>query len=232
MGRQTRAQQGAELWVADLPEPSTDAREPWPVLSVSPEARSLFALGHAQWTALDALPTGTDAATPRTPRRLPAGLVPTPMPPASAPTMPQRAPVPARPMAATRAMGVPPAHPPRVLRQATPPMYAAPAQARGPIRGRVPEAAKKSLGIWSFLALVMGLASLAPFVWQDAPLQWIPVTGITAIFCAVMVFSQAQRGVTPHGTISAARWGCAFAVIATTLWIVGILLLTGQLSVG
>lgn len=230
MGQATPTQPAAELWVASLPAPTVDAREPWPVLNMSPEARASIARGQAQWTALERLPSGKDAAAQRPPRSLPTGVVPLPVPSTAAPTTPQRVPVHARPIPVARAIGGPPAYPPRVLRSATPTQNQVAVQRRGPIRGQVPAAEKKSLGVWSFLALVMGLASLAPLVWQDAPSQWIPVTAITAIFCAMMVFTQAQRGITPHGTISAARWGCAFAVIATALWIVSILLVTGYLT--
>ncbi len=229
MGQPSRT--AAEQWVVDLPAPAVDGHEPWPVLSFTPDSRALVAHGQTQWTALDALPTGKDAAKQRLPRTLPAGVAPVPVP-ALAPTTRGRTAVPARPIAVARTNAGPPAFPPRVLRHATPPAYPQPMMARTPIRGRIPEAPKKSLGAWAFLALVLGTASLAPLFWQDAPTQWVPLTALVALFCSMMVFSRAQRGITPHGTISAARWGCGFALIATALWIIGILLVMGQLGTG
>lgn len=232
MGQATSTRSAVGSWVADLPAPAVDGREPWPVLSVSPEARSLLAHGQSLGMALDALPKGKDAALQRPPRPVPAGAMPAPPPQPAPVATPQRAPVTARQMQAARAHAGPPAYPPRVLRQATPPMYGMPVQPGMPIRGRMPEAAKKSLGAWAFLALVLGAASFAPFFWEGAPLQWIPATGLAALVCSFMVFSQARRGVTPRGTISAARWGCGFALITTTLWIIGILVVTGTLNGG
>jgi hypothetical protein len=232
MGKAAPTRQTADQWVADLPAPAIDGREPWPVLSFSPAARALAAQGQTQWTALDALPSGRDAAQQRPPRSLPAGMLPVPVPQPVPATTPRRAPVNARPIAVARGRALPPVWPPRVLRMATPPAYPAPPHPGGPIRGHVPEAAKRSLAVWAFAALVLGLASLAPMVWETAPLAWVPATGFAALFCSLMVFSQARRGITPRGTISAARWGCAFALLATALWVLGVLLATGQIGAG
>ncbi len=225
-GMAQRAQQRTSVgeWVPDLPAPATDGREPWPTLSVSPAARQLLARGQLEAVTLEALPTGRHAALPRLlPRVAATNVLPSVAPP-PAPSVPQ-------PMPIARVSAGQPVWQPRVVRVASPvPLPRVPGY--GPIRVKTPEAARKSLGFWAAAAFLLGLLSLVPFVWDNAPIEWIPVTGGLALLCGVSVLSRARRGVTPAGTIRTARWGCAFALVATALWIVGILLVAGQINSG
>jgi hypothetical protein len=230
-GMAQRAQQRASVaeWVPDLPAPATDGREPWPTLSITPAARQLLARGRLELVTLDALPTGRHAALPRLlPRVAVTDILPSVAPPPAAP-----AGVPApQPMPIARVSTGQPIWQPRVVRVAPPlPLPRAPVH-RQPIRVKAPEAAAKTLGFWAAAAFVLGLLSLAPFVWDNAPIEWIPATAGLALLCGVSVLSRARRGITPPGTIRTAFWGCAFALLATALWIVGILLVTGQINSG
>lgn len=226
-GMAQRAQQRASVgeWVPDLPAPATDGREPWPTLSVSPAARQLLARGQLEAVTLEALPTGRHAALPRMlPRVAVTSVLPSVAPP-PAPPAPQPLPI-------ARVSAGQPVWQPRVVRVAAPvPLPRAPVH-RQPIRVKAPEAAAKTLGFWAAAAFLLGLLSLLPFVWNDAPIEWIPVTGGLALLCGISVLSRARRGITPAGTIRTARWGCAFALVATALWIVSLLLVAGQINAG
>jgi hypothetical protein len=232
-GMAQRAQQRTPVgeWVPDLPTPATDGREPWPTLSVTPAARQLLARGQLEAVALDALPTGKHAALPRLLQRVAAtGVLPSVAPPPASPAgMPTPQPIPI-----ARVSTGQPIWQPRVVRMATPvaPPGALAHQGAGPIRVKAPEAAAKTLGFWAAAAFVLGLLSLVPLVWDSAPIEWVPATAGLALLSGVSVLSRARSGVTPVGTIRTARWGCAFALLATTLWIVGILLVTGQFNPG